>query len=102
MEDTEEEAEGTAGDETTDGGEGTGSGSNPPKKKKKPKDRCPNTVGTVREEITEVRPSGVPLDPALVVKGYGGKVAAITRTTISINTKNLRHKYNGHLRTLLF
>ena len=103
MEDAEEEAEGTADDETTDGGEGTGSGSNPPKKKKKkPKDRRPNTVGTVREEITEVSPSGVPLEPALVVKGYGGQVAAITRTTISINTENLRHKDNGHLRTLLF
>src|SRR3954463_4315067 len=60
MEDTEEEAEGTAGEETTDGGEGTGSGSNTPtKKKKKPKERCPRTVGTVREEITKVSPSGV-------------------------------------------
>uniref|UniRef100_A0ACD6APY2 Uncharacterized protein n=1 Tax=Avena sativa TaxID=4498 RepID=A0ACD6APY2_AVESA len=69
MEDAEEEAEGTVDDETTDGGEGTWSGSNPPKKKKKPRDRRPNTVGTVREEITEVSPSGVPLEPALVVKG---------------------------------
>src|SRR3954470_23084602 len=69
MEDAEEEAEGTAGDETTDGGEGTESGSNPPKKKKKLKDRRPNTVGTVREEITEVSPTGVPLEPDLVVKG---------------------------------
>ena len=102
MEDAEEEAEGTAVDETTDGGEGTWSGSNPPKKKKQPKDRRPNTVGTVREEITEVSPSGVPLEPALVVKGYDGQVAAITRTTISINTEKLRHKDNGHLRTLLF
>ena len=48
MEDAEEEAEGTASDETTDGGEGIGSGTNPPKKKKKQKERRPNTVGTVR------------------------------------------------------
>src|SRR3954471_11524855 len=102
MEDAEEEAEGTTDDETTDGGEGTGSGGNPPKKKKKTKERRPNTVGTVREEITEVSPSGVPLEPDLVVRGYGGQGAAITQTTISINTENLRHKDNGHLRTLLF
>ena len=101
MEDAEEEeaAEGMADDETTDGGEGTTSGSNPPKKKK---ERRPNTVGTVREEITEVSPTGVPLAPDHVVKGYGGKVTAITQTTTSINTENLRHKDNGHLRTLLF
>src|SRR3954462_3603238 len=95
MEDAEEEAEGTADDETTDGGEGTGSGSNPPKKKKKQKEQRPNTVGTVREEITEVSPTGVPLAPDLVVRGYSGQVAAINRTTISINTENLRHKDNG-------
>ena len=40
--------------------------------------------------------------PKQVVKGYSVQLGCILRSTVSINTKNLRHKDHGNLRGLLF
>ena len=45
---------------------------------------------------------GHPTAPKEVVKGYSVQLGCILRSTISINTKNLRHKDRGNLRSLLF
>ena len=59
-------------------------------------------LGTVREEFTEVNSDGHPTVPKEVVKGYSVQHGCILRSTISINTENLRHKDRGNLRNLLF
>ena len=45
---------------------------------------------------------GNPTVPKHVVKGYSIQLGCILRSTASINTKNLRHKDQGNLRSLLF
>ena len=77
-----------AGDGITDGGERT-DGSQP---KRQWKAWCPNTLGTIKEEFNEVNPiNGLPTAPADLVKGYGAQLGYIVRSSISINTDNLRH-----------
>ena len=85
------------GDDTTNGSERT-DGSQPKRQKK---DRHPNTLGTVRQEFTEVSPSGAPVAPEDLVKGYGLQLTCIIRDTVSINTGNLRKLERAHLVKLL-
>ena len=59
-------------------------------------------LGTVREEFTEVNSDGHPTAPKHVVKGYLVQLGCILRSTVSINTENLRHPDRGNLRHLLF
>jgi hypothetical protein len=91
-------ADDTTATDATDGGERT-DGSQP---KRQRRDRRPNMLGTVRQEFTEVSPTGVPLAPIEVVRGYGSQLGCIVRNTVSINTENLRHQDRGHMRHLLF
>ena len=88
-----------AADATTDDGGARTDGSQP---KRQRKDRRPNVLGTVREEFTEVNSDGHPTAPKHVVKGYTVQLGCILRSTVAINTENLRHKDQGNLRSLLF
>ncbi len=92
-EDDEEGDDEDDGGETGDGG-GTTDGS---QSKKQRKDRQPNVLGTMQQEVTEVSLSGIPKAPSDVAKGYANQVACILRDSVSINTKNLRGKSNKHL-----
>ena len=40
--------------------------------------------------------------PKELVKGYSIQLECFLRSTVSINTENLRHKDRGNLRSLLF
>ena len=91
--------DGAAEDATTDDGSARTDGSQP---KRQRKDRRPNVLGTVKEEFTEVSSEGHPTAPKGIVKGYAGQLGCILRSTVSINTENLRHKDRGNLRSLLF
>jgi hypothetical protein len=91
--------DGAAGDATTDDGSERTDGSQP---KRQRKDRRPNVLGTVKEEFTEVSSSGHPTAPKELVGGYAGQLGCILRSTVSINTENLRHRDRGNLRNLLF
>ena len=89
------------GDDTTNGAAKdatTDDGSQP---KRQQKDRRPNVLGTVMEEFTEVNSDGDPTAPKELVKGYSVQFGCILRSTVSINTENLRHKDQGNLRNLL-
>ena len=46
--------------------------------------------------------SGHPTAPKELVSGYAGQLGCILRSTVSINTENLRHRDRGNLRSLLF
>ena len=59
-------------------------------------------LDTVKEEFTEVSSSGHPTAPKELVNGYAGQLKCILRSTVSINTENLRHRDRGNLRNLLF
>ena len=91
--------DGAAEDATTDDSGARTDGSQP---KRQRNDRRPNVLGTVREEFTEVNSDGHPAAPIQVVKGYSVQLGCILRSTVSINTENLRHKDRGNLRSLLF
>ncbi|KAM3336288.1 hypothetical protein ACQJBY_030338 [Aegilops geniculata] len=91
--------DGAAEDATTDDGSARTDGSQP---KRQRKDRRPNVLGTVKEEFTEVSSEGHPTAPKEIVKGYAGQLGCILRSTVSINTENLRHRDQGNLRNLLF
>ena len=91
--------DGAAEDSTTDDGGAHTDGSQP---KRQRKDRRPNVLGTIKEEFTEVNSDGHPTAPKHVVKGYSFQLGCILRSTVSINTENLRHKDRGNLRSLLF
>ena len=78
-----------AADATTNDGGARTDGSQP---KRQRKDRRPNVLGTVKEEFTEVSSNGHPTTPKELVKGCSLQLGCILRSTISINTKNLRHK----------
>ena len=65
--------------------------------KRQRKDRRPNMLSTVKEEFTEVNSDGYPTAPKEIVKGYAVQLGCILRrcilrSTVSINTENLRHK----------
>ena len=89
----------SAADATTDDGGACTDGSQP---KRQRKDLRPSVLGTVREEFTEVESDGNPMAPKQVVKGYSVQLGCILRSTVSINTENLRHKDHKNLRSLLF
>ena len=91
--------DGAAEDATTDDGSARTDGS---QSKRQWKDRCPNVLDTVKEEFTEVNSDRHPTVPKEVVKGYSVQLGCILRSTVSINTKNLRHRDRGNLRNLLF
>ena len=91
--------DGAAEDATTDDGGAHTDGSQP---KKQRKDRRPNALRTVKEEFTQVDSDGNPTEPKHIVKGYSVQLGCILRSTVSINTENLRHKDRGNLRNLLF
>ena len=91
--------DGAAEDATTDDGSARTDGSQP---KRQRKDRRPNVLGTVKEEFTEVDSNGNPTVPERIVKGYSLQLGCIVRSTVSINTENLRHPDRGNLRNLLF
>ena len=86
---------------TTDGGDHTdgGGSSNPTaqKQKKQRRDRTPQALANVRDVFTEVTPSGLPVEPKALAKGYGMQLECILRETVSINTKDLRSKANEAL-----
>ena len=46
--------------------------------------------------------TGHPTAPKELVGGYAGQLGCILRSTVSINTENLRHRDRGNLRNLLF
>ena len=91
--------DGAAEDATTDDGSASTDGS---QSKRQRKDRRPNVLSTVKEEFTEVNSDGYPTAPKEIVKGYAVQLGCILRSTVSINTENLRHKDRGNLRNLLF
>src|SRR3954467_5050985 len=70
--------------------------------KKQRKDRRPNALRTLKEEFTQVDSDGNPTEPKHIAKGYSLQLGCILRSTVSINTENLRHKDRGNLGTLLF
>ena len=91
--------DGAAEDATIDDGGARTDGSQP---KKQRKDRRPNALRTVKEEFTQVDSDGHPTEPKHIVKGYSVQLGCILRSTVSINTENLRHKDRGNLHNLLF
>ena len=91
--------DGAAEDATTDDGGAHIDGSH---SKKQRKDRRPNALRTLKEEFTQVYSHGNPTEPKHIVKGYSVQLGCILRSTVSINTENLRHKDRGNLRSLLF
>ena len=91
--------DGAAEDATTDDGGARTDVSQP---KRQRKDRRPNVLRTVKEEFTEVNSDGHPTAPKELVKGYSVQLGCILRSTVSVNTENLRHPDRGNLRNLLF
>ena len=91
--------DGAAEDATTDDG-GARTDSSQPKRQRK--DRRPIVLRTLKEEVTEVDSNGNPTAPERIVKGYSLQLGCILRSTVSINTENLRHPGRGNLRNLLF
>ncbi|KAK1651183.1 hypothetical protein QYE76_068988 [Lolium multiflorum] len=89
--------DGAAEDDTTDGAAEDDTGA--PKKLRR--ERRPNVLSTVKQAFTEVNASGHPTAPPDLVKGYS-QLGCILRSTVSINTENLRHPDRANLRTLLF
>ena len=100
MEDVEQE--GTSNDETTTSGVGdTTGGTDGSQAKRRRKERRQNTVGTLREEFTEVDLSGLPTLPLELAKGYSNTTAAILLETVPITTGDIRDKENVALAALL-
>ena len=96
---TDATTDGAAEDATTDDGGARTDGSQP---KRQRKDRRPTVLRTLKEEVTEVDSDGNPTAPERIVKGYSLQLGCILRSTVSINTENLRHPDRGNLRNLLF
>ena len=96
---TDATTDGAAEDATTDDGGARTDGSQP---KRQRKDRRPTVLRTLKEEVTEVDSDGNPTAPERIVKGYSLQLGCIVRSTVSINTENLRHPDRGNLRNLLF
>jgi hypothetical protein len=92
-----------AEDDTTDAGEQMDGGSASAAKKKKAirKDRDTPTLGTKREDFTQVNENGVPVEPKTLAAGYGTQIGCIIWETVTINTRNLRDAGNAHLVQLL-
>ena len=90
--------DGAGEDDTTDGAGEDDTG----KPKKLRRERRPNVLSTVKQAFTEVNATGHPTAPPDLVKGYSAQLGCILRSTVSINTENLRHPDRANLRTLLF
>ncbi|KAK1616511.1 hypothetical protein QYE76_022028 [Lolium multiflorum] len=90
--------DGAGEDDTTDGAGEDDTGA--PKKLRR--ERRPNVLSTVKQAFTKVNASGHPTAPPDLVKGYAAQLGCILRSTVSINTENLRHPDRANLRTLLF
>ena len=90
---------GAAEDATTDDGGACTHGSQP---KKQWKDWHPNALCTVMEEFTQVNSDVHPTEPKHIVKGYSVQLGCILRSTVLINTENLRDHDRGNLRNFLF
>ena len=100
------------GDDTTDGGgtdrtDGGSGGADPTAEKKKKawaprKERTPQVLANVTDAITEVSPSGLPLEPQTVASGYSMQIGCIVRESMSINTTDLRSTENKALVETLF
>src|SRR4051794_17492369 len=90
-------------DDTTDGGDHgpSGSGTNPTAGKKTRKarqqPRKPQVLANVTDEFTLVSPSGLPLEPAKLAKGFSMQIGCIVRESVSINTKDIRSEENAAL-----
>ena len=54
-------------------------------------------LANVTDAFTEVTPSGLPVAPQKLAKGYGMQLGCIVRDTVSINMKDLRSKANEPL-----
>ena len=83
----------TDGGDRTDGGARTDGASSDPsakKNKKDRKDRTPQVLLPICEEITGVSLSGLPLEPVDVARGYNMQLGCIVRESMSINTKHIR------------
>ena len=96
---TDATTDGASEDASTDDGGARTDGSQP---KRQRKDRRPTVLRTLKEEVTEVDSDGNPTAPERIVKGYSLQLGCILRSTVSINTENLRHPDRGNLRNLLF
>jgi hypothetical protein len=76
------------------------SGGNPQEGKKKRtarrarRDRRPQVLANVTDVVTVVSPSGQPMEPSWVAKGYGMQLGCIVRETVPILTHDLRSKEN--------
>lgn len=86
------------GKQTTDTGERTDGGG---KKKVVRKPRPPPTLGSQRQEFTQVSPTGAPEEPKDLAAGYGVQIGCMVREVVTINTRNLRDPANVHLVELL-
>ena len=81
------------GNETTTSGVGDGNVTSGSEAKRQRKERRPNKLSTIREEIMEVDPtSGLPTQPTSVAKGYDNNIGCILREVININEEDLRGK----------
>src|SRR3954462_9793932 len=96
---TDATTDGAAENATTEDGGARTDGSQP---KRQRKDRHPTVLRTLKEEVTEGDSDGNPTAPERIVKGYSFQLGCILRSTVSINTENLRHPDRGKLRNLLF
>ena len=54
-------------------------------------------LANVTDEFTLVSPSGLPLEPKDIAKGYSMQLGCIVRESMSINTKDIRSKANEAL-----
>jgi hypothetical protein len=104
-ESNDDEATETAGEETTDRTEGESGGGNPEeeaskqkRKAKRPrKDRKPQVVANTMDVFTDVSPSGLPLEPKKVARGYSFQLGCIMRETVPLMTFDLRSEANKAL-----
>ena len=96
---TDGAASGGHEDDTTDGGDHTDGGSDPtaPKQKKERRDRTPQVLVNVTDHFTEVTPSGLPVAPEALAKGYSMQLECIVQESMSINTKDIRSTANKAL-----
>ena len=83
----------------TDGG--TGDNPTAQKQTKQRKERTLQALANVTYMFTVVTPSGLPVEPKELAKGYGMQLGCIVQESMSINTKDLRSKSNEALVELL-
>ena len=104
MEDAETTDGASSGDRedatTTDGADHMdgGIGGSQTAKKTRSKERIGHRKHSATSQtLTVVSPSGLPVQPAFLAKGYNMQLGCIVRESMSINTKDLRSKANEAL-----